>query len=126
MTMSGTVFKSAEEASEAGVVSELVDGDGLADRAREIARDGKGRGGDVPRWIGDSDVRSLVGEAAARVREGDVEGEAAEAVLGCVECGLSDGWGSAIAMERSELCRLRHTEAGRRAIEAFFDRSAKK
>lgn len=126
MTMTGKPFKSAEEASEAGLVDELVEAGSLAGRAAEVAADGsRARTGGVPRFIGDADVRAHAEAALGQARSGELS-QAAAAVAACVEAGLNEGWEAALALERSELCRLRHTDEGRGAIEAFFAKTTKK
>ena len=126
MTMTGTPFKSVEAAAEAGLMDDVVPAGELLERARERALGG-GVVRSSPLFAGDREVRDAVLSGVERVRE-DMAGatEAGRAVVGCVERGLNEGWGAAVSLERSELCRLRNTEAGRSAIEAFFAKSKKK
>jgi len=46
-------------------------------------------------------------------------------VCKAVEVGLSAGWDAAIAVERQELVRLRHTPAAKQSLEAFFSKAKK-
>jgi enoyl-CoA hydratase/carnithine racemase len=79
-----------------------------------------------PRWIGEADVRESVATALAGVRDELPQTEAAKAVAACVEAGLSSGWEAAIALERKTLVGLRHTEAARKSLRAFFEKSKAK
>ncbi len=126
MTATGTVFKSPQEASEAGVIAELVDPTALHERAAELAAKPKQSTRETPRCIADADVRENVTAGLAAAREAGLEGDAAQTVANCVETGLKDGWNAATQLERTELTRLRNTPEGKAAIQAFFDKSAKK
>ncbi len=88
---------------------------------------GARRDGRPLHWIGRPDRASRVSAALLAVKgEGTLTTGAAEAVLKAVQAGISEGWEAALKVERTELNRLRHTDAGRGAIRAFFEKSAKK
>ncbi|MFG0256558.1 MAG: enoyl-CoA hydratase-related protein [Phycisphaerales bacterium JB043] len=111
------------EASEAGLFVETTDDvDSLIDIASRVASRAKARPRH-PRWIGEDDVRDASGSALASVRGDLPDTDAARAVAECVACGLERGWEAAIALERERLVGLRHTEAARGALEAFFAKS---
>lgn len=95
----------------------------LAERAR---RGMPRRDGRPLRWIGRPDRMSAVAAALAKNRGILAKTEAAAAVIRAVETGLEQGWQAALDVERRELVRLRSSPAGRAAIRAFFERSAKK
>ncbi len=78
------------------------------------------------RWIGRPDCKSRVAAALPALRDSLPHTESAQAVLAAVTAGLEHGWQSALDVERRELVRLRSTPAGKAAIEAFFEKSAKK
>lgn len=78
------------------------------------------------RWIGRTDVAAGVMKALDSVRHDLPQTEAAAAVAGAVEAGLTRGWKTALEVEQRELVRLRHTAPAKAALEAFFARSAKK
>lgn len=84
------------------------------------------RDGAPSRWIGRP---AWAGRAVAGldgVKDAIAATEPGRAVVAAVDAGLVRGWGAALAVERRELIRLRHTPAARAAIQAFFDRSTKK
>jgi len=83
------------------------------------------RDGAPLRWIGRPERRSAAMAAYLEVKGGLGTNDAARAVLRAVEVGLESGWKAALEVERRELTRLRATPAGRAAIKAFFDRTAK-
>lgn len=87
---------------------------------------GQRRDGLPLRWLGRPNIlaKSLAGYD--RVRDDLPATDAARSVLAAVAAGLERGWPAALDVERRELNRLRHTDAGRAAIQAFFDKSAKK
>ncbi|GAB4548178.1 MAG: hypothetical protein Tsb0013_08600 [Phycisphaerales bacterium] len=121
-TATGRPLK-AGEAHEAGLLSELVEADALLDRARARSTTPKDAPRQTPITITDTpQTRRALDEARAELADKDPE----RAVLRCVERGLDHDWEDAIELEREELVRLRSTEQGRTAIEAFFARSAKK
>lgn len=84
------------------------------------------RDGSPSRWIGRPNAKAgaLAGLLAARSTLPATE--SAAAVLRAVEVGLEEGWQAAVALERRELVRLRNTAAGKAALKAFFEKSAKK
>jgi enoyl-CoA hydratase/carnithine racemase len=84
------------------------------------------RQGEPSRWIGHPEIRSRA--QAGLVAAGDTlpRTESAAAVAAAVRAGLEHGWQAALDVERRELVRLRSTPAGRAAITAFFEKSAKK
>lgn len=84
------------------------------------------RDGDPSRWIGRPDFKAGVLAGLLKARSALPATESAAAVLRAVEVGLEQGWQAAVALERRELVRLRHAPAGKAALKAFFDRSAKK
>ncbi len=106
-------------------VGELV---GVAQHwfAERRAKGGLKRDGNPTRWIGRPDRKSAALAALVSVRDTLPMTESAAAVVRAVEAGLESGWTAAVAMERRELVRLRHTEPARAALKAFFDKSAKK
>lgn len=123
LTARGTTM-GANEAAEAGLLERLVPGDELLGVARELASQEKG----APRHEPVAITNTKTDEARAglaSVRSALSDTGAARAVVECVEAGLDAGWDAALACERAALVRLRGTEEGRGAIEAFFARSAK-
>ncbi|MBA4119267.1 MAG: hypothetical protein C0513_00975 [Isosphaera sp.] len=124
-----------EEAVSAGVFDRVAQNEaGLIETAKAwVLERGQAAGvpdrarGEPSRWIGAAGVRERVSAALDRVRgEVGAMGEPARAVLGAVSEGLARGWQGALGVERRELVRLRSEPAGRAAIQAFFERSAKK
>ncbi len=90
------------------------------------ARGTPARDGAPSRWIGRPGVRDRVAAALPSVRDAVPHTESSRAVLDAVSAGLERGWPAALDVERRELVRLRSTPAGKAAIEAFFEKSAKK
>ncbi|MCC6970152.1 MAG: enoyl-CoA hydratase/isomerase family protein [Phycisphaerales bacterium] len=84
------------------------------------------RDGSPWRWIGRTEVAAGVMKSLDSVRHELPQTEAAAAVAGAVEAGLTRGWKTALEVEQRELVRLRHTAPAKAALEAFFARSAKK
>lgn len=123
MTASGETM-GVDRAAELGLVSELVPAEELRARAVSAARAAKGGVRPEPVAISNADRRCSAEAALASVRDELPDTASAEAVVECVETGLRDGWSRACAREREALTRLRHTEEGRAAIEAFFARSS--
>lgn len=82
------------------------------------------RDGEPLRWIGRADRAPAVLEALDRVSQEIEKTPPAEAVFDAVNTGLTAGWARAIETERTHLVRLRATPQGKRAIEAFFAKSA--
>ncbi len=114
------------EASEAGLIEELVDASELLSRAREIAARPRAEAREHPRCVSDDDVREKVGPALERVRADLPQNQAASAVADCVRVGVERGWHAALDAEREHLVRLRATKEAQDAIKAFFDRGAVK
>jgi enoyl-CoA hydratase/carnithine racemase len=124
-----------DEAHRAGLLDALAPTpDALIDSAAAWLMEHRtihgGRRDGLPlRWIGRPNVQAKVLAGYDRVREEFHLGpstDAARAVLAAVAAGLEHGWPAALDVERRELNRLRHTDAGRAAIQAFFDKAAKK
>lgn len=117
------------EAREAGLISQLLDNpDDLLPLAKERAARGAPdtalkRKHHEPRNISMEDRAPDVRSALKRVMPDLPDTQAARAVVECVEAGLAGGWERALATERANLIRLRHTPEARKAIEAFFARS---
>jgi hypothetical protein len=126
MTATGQAFKSPQDASEAGVIDRLTSADELHDIAGRLAVEEKASPRVRPKCISDPESRDAVAEGLSAFHDAGVEGEAAQAIADCVAVGLSDGWDEALASERTHLNRLRATDAGKAAIEAFFAKSSKK
>jgi enoyl-CoA hydratase len=85
---------------------------------RRVERDG------APlRWIGRPECAAAVLEALDSVKSELPGTESAAAVVEAVDAGLSQGWEAAVAVERRQLVRLRHTTEGKEALAAFFARS---
>lgn len=82
------------------------------------------RDGAPARWIGRPRTAQAVLRGLDEVRPGLAATPAAAVVAGCVDEGLARGWEAALAMERRELTRLRHTPESKAALAAFFARSA--
>jgi len=123
MTAEGRPF-TVHEASEAGLVSELISGTPrLIERAKEIASEPRKQNRTEPIAISNSDDEATTREGLERVREHLPETGSARAVVECVEAGLKDGWEAALACERSHLIQLRSSDEGKAAIESFFAKS---
>jgi enoyl-CoA hydratase/carnithine racemase len=90
---------------------------------KQGARD---RDGAPRKWIGRPESAAAVLAALGEVKPELGGTEQGGAVLRAVEAGLSQGWESALATERRELVRLRHTPAAKQSLEAFFSKSARK
>lgn len=52
--------------------------------------------------------------------------DSGRAVAAAVQAGIDRGWTAALEVEQRELVRLRNTPAGKAAIQAFFEKSAKR
>ncbi|MBX3401938.1 MAG: enoyl-CoA hydratase/isomerase family protein [Phycisphaeraceae bacterium] len=94
-----------------------------------VSQRGRGvptRDGAPARWIGRAGTRERVAAALPALRDALPHTEPALAVVDAVRAGLDGGWQAALEVERRELVRLRSTPAGKAAIEAFFEKSAKK
>jgi enoyl-CoA hydratase/carnithine racemase len=77
----------------------------------------------TPRCI-DETNRSAVQAGLAAARDNLPDTAAARAVVEAVEVGLAEGWASGTAAERRLLVSLRHTDAARKKLQAFFARKA--
>lgn len=84
------------------------------------------RDGAPSRWIGRPACASGVLTGLDAVRAEIVDSEPGLAVANAVDRGLSMGWKAALAVERRELIRLRHTPPAREAIAAFFAKSSQR
>jgi len=84
------------------------------------------RDGSPSRWIGRSRHAAACVQAADSVRDELTGSDTGRSVLAAVDAGLLKGWQEALAVERRELIRLRHTPPAVQAIKAFFERSSKK
>lgn len=128
LTANGETMTSTE-AHQAGLLSELVEPGRLMERARELARTPKvvpmSNAAVTPRCISNEDVKPHVRATLNFIGNDLPDTEAARAVVSCMETGLVSGWDAALAMERSELTRLRHTDNAKKAIQAFFEKSAR-
>ncbi|MEQ8844079.1 MAG: enoyl-CoA hydratase/isomerase family protein [Phycisphaerales bacterium] len=111
------------DASEAGLIEELVDGEGFMERARELAATPKAEARTEPISVAESSLREAGAKALKAIREDLPDTQAARAVASCVEAGVSEGWEACLAAERDSLVRLRGTDEGRAAIAAFFEKS---
>jgi len=94
----------------------------LGKRAKGAPR----RQGEPSRWIGEPGTRSRAQAGLVSASDSLPQTESAAAVVAAVRAGLESGWQAALDVERRELVRLRNTPAGRTAITAFFEKSAKK
>lgn len=78
------------------------------------------------RWIGRDAVRNACTAALVNIRVELGQADPAKSCLQAIAAGLEHGWPAALKAEREQLNRLRATPAGAAAIQAFFDKSAKK
>ena len=125
-TASGTPMK-YDEAVAFGLFDVVAaDVGGLLDAARDwvSAQDRPERDGSPSRWIGRA--AGSVSPAASALENELVATEPGAATIAAIRAGLADGWQAALESERQSLVRLRHTEAAREKIEAFFAKSAPK
>lgn len=83
------------------------------------------RDGAPRKWIGRSVCAAGVFSAVSEIKAECAATESGAAVCKAVEAGLSAGWESAIAVERRELVRLRHTPAAKQSLGAFFSKAKK-
>jgi len=88
--------------------------------------EGASAGGAPSKWIGTDDARVKVREAMDGLGDTLAKTDPGRAVAGAVRAGLETGWMAALGVEQRELTRLRNEPAGKSAIAAFFERSAKK
>jgi enoyl-CoA hydratase/carnithine racemase len=116
-----------DEAKDAGLFDRVAEPEKLRAVARawvlEQDRVGdRGRDGQPKCWIGRPSraASTLSGLDAVR---GEVQGTGpGDAVIECVDTGLTKGWSEALAAERRNLVRLRAEPAGREAIAAFLNK----
>jgi 3-hydroxyacyl-CoA dehydrogenase/enoyl-CoA hydratase/3-hydroxybutyryl-CoA epimerase len=81
---------------------------------------------DLPRrWLGREPHRTRTLAALPGLRD-ELTQDPAQACLRAIDAGLQSGWAAALEVERRELNRLRNEPAGKAAIAAFFEKSAKK
>jgi enoyl-CoA hydratase/carnithine racemase len=82
-------------------------------------------GGDrrTPRCIDEAN-RSGVQAGLSAARDSLPDTAAARAVVEAVEVGIAEGWAAGLAAERRLLVSLRHTDAARQKLQAFFARKA--
>ena len=109
---------------EAGLFAATApDAAGVLALARERATAAKGaRGGEGP-----PNVSWDVETARAALDAAELpETQAAAGVRGCVEAGITGGWGAGLAAEKNTLISLRGTAEARAALDAFFAKSAPK
>jgi enoyl-CoA hydratase/carnithine racemase len=121
MTATGRTM-TVHDAAEAGLIEEFVEPAALLDRAATLAATPKATPRREPVSIAEPAQREAAQQALAQASLPD-DGPG-EAIRACAEAGLRDGWQAALACEREWLVRLRNTDAGRGAIEAFFARTA--
>lgn len=86
---------------------------------------GRDRDGAPKLWIGRPGRAAPAMAALEQVRDECSATEQGLAVIRAVEAGLSQGWEAAIAVERRELVRLRHTPGAKQALATFFAKSKK-
>lgn len=126
LTASGRTM-SIVDAKEAGLIEELEpDHEALLCRARALAAVQKPKPRREPVAISNPQHHAKAKAALERVRSSIGGTPSGGAVVECVEAGLRDGWEAALACERASLIRLRNSPEGRAAIQAFFEKSAKK
>jgi len=122
MTATGQTM-SVIEAREAGVVEELVEDPAkLIERAKQIAMTPKPAPRTEPVSVSNPEKRTASKAALDAVRGALPATGAAKAVAACVEAGVTKGWQAALDAERENLVRLRNTDEGRAAIQAFFEK----
>lgn len=125
-TASGTPMK-YDEAVAFGLFDVVAESaGGLLAAAHEwvSGQDTPVRDGAPSRWIGRS--AGSVSPAVSALEDELVKTEPGAATISAIRAGLADGWAAALESERQSLVRLRHTEAAREKIEAFFAKSAPK
>ena len=113
------------EAADAGLFDLIAqDAAGLRALAADWIR------GQVPAPARDGAPHRWIGRNPQPVREalGAVEGTLpdtgpAKAVASAIKRGLAMGWPAALQCERDHLVRLRHEDAGKASIEAFFSKA---
>ena len=122
LTATGRTMK-IREAADAGLIEQIIDPSTLHRHARAIAATPKPNPRSEP--IAITNTRTDETRAALEgARASLPDTQSARAVMDCVGAGLEGGWDAALACERDNLVRLRHTDEGRGAIEAFFAKTA--
>jgi enoyl-CoA hydratase/carnithine racemase len=94
--------------------------------AERRAGGGMRRDGAPSRWIGRPDIKSRVLGAFVQIRGQLPQTPSGAAVIRAITAGLEDGWGAALNEERRSLVKLRHENAARAALKAFFERGSGK
>jgi enoyl-CoA hydratase/carnithine racemase len=84
------------------------------------------RDGAPLRWVGRPAIAGKVLDALREVEEEVSATDSGRAVVACVREGIGRGWEAGLETERRELIRLRNAPAGRAAIQAFFEKNAKR
>ncbi|MCA9281276.1 MAG: enoyl-CoA hydratase/isomerase family protein [Phycisphaerales bacterium] len=126
MTASGATMK-VSDAARAGLIEEMEpDHEALLCRARALAAVGKPKPRTEPIAITNPEHHAEAKAGLERVRSAIGGTASGASVVACVEAGLSGGWEAALACERASLIRLRNSDEGRGAIEAFFAKSTGK
>lgn len=122
MTATGQTF-TITDARETGLVEELVDDPSqLLARAKTLALTPKSARRAEPINISNPDKKAAAASALPKARAAVPDTQSARAVFDCIETALTRGWASAIDAEREHLVRLRNTDEGKRAIQAFFEK----
>jgi enoyl-CoA hydratase/carnithine racemase len=105
----------------AGLFDEIVEGPAALRGAAErwLRAHERSAPRSTPRCIGASNRESVRASLDA-VRDMLPDTPAAHAVVEAVEIGIAEGFSAGIAAERRLLVSLRHTEAARSKLEAFF------
>jgi enoyl-CoA hydratase/carnithine racemase len=119
-----------EEAAKAGLFTRIAPShDQLIPAAlawlTEQKQGARDRDGAPRRWIGRPAAAAKTLAALDAVREECSRTEPGAAVCRAIDAGLSQGWEAAIAVERRELVRLRHTPSAKQALAAFFAKGKK-
>lgn len=121
---------SYEQAVEASLFDAIApDSDGLLETAKHWLAQARAAGtperdGAPSRWIGRAGTASCVLSALDGIASSLPDTQCAIAIADAINTGLSQGWQSALDVERRHLVRLRHTEAAKNALAAFFARTA--
>lgn len=118
-----------DEARAAGFFDAIApDGASLRQIAAEwvLAQPAPVRDGAPSRWIGRAGRVDATRTGLDAVRSEVSMSEPGAAVAACVGAGIARGWRAALDEERTRLVALRHTDAAKAAIDAFFAKSAGK
>ncbi|MEZ6210607.1 MAG: hypothetical protein R3B46_05070 [Phycisphaerales bacterium] len=126
MTASSATMKVSDAAAGAGLIEEMEPDTRRHCRARALAAVGKPKPRTEPIAITNPEHHAEAKAGLERVRSAIGGTASGASVIACVEAGLSGGWEAALACERASLIRLRNSDEGRGAIEAFFAKSAGK